>query len=294
MARPHPYMPYLATALGVALFSLMDALMKHASIALGAYSALLCRSLIGAAIMAPLWKWRGGTWPRAHVLRIHVTRAVVACGMLLLFFHGLTLLPIAEAIALSFISPLIALYLAAILLGERIGRRALLASFLGLAGVFLISVMRYEQGLPHGQPAEGILAVLGSALLYAWNLILQRQLAQVAGPADVAFSQHTLTGLILLVPAPWLVVAPDLSELGVLALSAILATMCLMLLSWAYARAETQALVTVEYSGFLWAVLFGWLFFAESVTPATLTGAALIIVACWIGAPRTEPEQVAV
>jgi S-adenosylmethionine uptake transporter len=64
-----------------------------------------------------------------------------------------------------------------------------------------------------------------------------------------------------------------------------------MILAWGYARAEAQVLVPLEYSGFLWAGLFGWLFFRERVSPPTLAGAALIVVACWIAAPRKRPEQ---
>ena len=57
-------------------------------------------------------------------------------------------------------------------------------------------------------------------------------------------------------------------------------------IAWAYARAEAQALVPIEYSGFLWAILFGWLFFREAVTLPTVLGAALIVTGCWIAAPR--------
>jgi S-adenosylmethionine uptake transporter len=71
--------------------------------------------------------------------------------------------------------------------------------------------------------------------------------------------------------------------------AAVLAGVSLMLLSWAYARAETQALVPIEYTGFIWAALFGWLWFAEPVTPATLAGVVLIVAGCWIaGRQRTE------
>lgn len=294
MRGAHPHLPFLVTALAVALFSLMDALMKHASIAIGAYSAMLIRSLIGTAIMIPIWRFGRTGWPRGEKLRIHVLRALVSCGMALLFFHALVLLPMAEAIALSFIAPLIALYLAAALLGERIGRKAVIASLLGLAGVALISVARFQSGLPDRQSAEGILAVLISACLYAWNLVLQRRIAQLAAPAEVALSQHGIAALLLLLAAPWYARMPDWGEFGVLAMAAILATVSLLLMAWAYARAQAQVLVPVEYSGFLWAVLFGWLFFAETVALPTVLGGALIVIGCLIAAPRREPEQVAV
>ena len=63
-----------------------------------------------------------------------------------------------------------------------------------------------------------------------------------------------------------------------------------MLFAWAYARAEAQVLVPLEYSAFLWACLFGWMFFLEAVRPATLIGVALIVAACWIAAPRKRAD----
>jgi S-adenosylmethionine uptake transporter len=78
-----------------------------------------------------------------------------------------------------------------------------------------------------------------------------------------------------------------------IAAGATLSVAAAMMVSWAYARAEAQVLVPVEYSGFLWAALFGWLFFAERVTLATVAGAVLIVIGCWI-ATRSPPQQVAV
>lgn len=288
----HRLLPFLAAALAVALFSLMDALMKGASILIGAYSALLFRSIMGTALMLPIWKLGGGRIPPSPNLRMHALRGTVNCGMALLFFHGLVRLPIAEAIALSFIAPLIALYLAAILLGERIGQRAAIASILGFAGVLLIGFARFDRGALGPEQIEGVAAVLASACLYAWNLVLQRRIAQVAPPAEIALAQQIVVAAILLLPAPWLVSLPDWRILAPVAGSAILATLSLLLLSWAYARAETQALVPVEYTGFLWAALFGWLFFKERIDQATLSGTLLIIAGCWVAAPR-RTEQTA-
>ena len=77
-----------------------------------------------------------------------------------------------------------------------------------------------------------------------------------------------------------------------LVLSATLASVSLVLLSWAYARAEASYLVPVEYSAFLWAALIGWAVFGEAVRPATLTGAALIVAGC-VYAARNRPAPVA-
>jgi S-adenosylmethionine uptake transporter len=144
-----------------------------------------------------------------------------------------------------------------------------------------------------GTPATGwgIFAVLVSSLLYALNLVLQRRQAQVAGPAEVSTFHQAVVLLVLVMVAPWALNAPGWRETLLSAGSAVLSVAGAMIFAWAYARAETQALAPLEYSGFLWAGLFGWLFFREPVTLPTFAGAALIVLGCWLAAPRKRPEQ---
>ena len=89
MDRGHRLMPLLAALLGVALFSVMDAAMKRASIAGGVYNPLLFRNVIGAALMWPLWRLSGGRWPGRANLKVHLLRSAVVAGMAGLFFWGL-------------------------------------------------------------------------------------------------------------------------------------------------------------------------------------------------------------
>jgi len=299
MPRDHRLLPFIATLGGVALLSLMDALMKDAALAIGAFSALLWRSGLNLAIIGPVWLAirRGPSSPALR--RLHVRRGVVMSFMGLTFFWGIARLPLAEGLALSFIAPLIALFLAAILLGERMGRSAILASCLGLAGVVLIALTRAGGGPPavadHPQAGWGIVAILFSSVLYAWNLVLQRQQAQLAAPVEVATWQNLVVCCVLLLGAPWFLQSPPPSQWTNIAGSAALSLGGALLFAWSYARAEAQVLVPVEYTGFAWAALFGWLFFAEGVRPAVLAGAALIVLGCWIAAPRRtlmkRPEQ---
>jgi S-adenosylmethionine uptake transporter len=81
---------------------------------------------------------------------------------------------------------------------------------------------------------------------------------------------------------------PDAASLAWTLLGAALATTALLFLSWGYARAEAQVLVPVEYTGFLWAALMGWMVFGERPGPGIVAGAALIVTGCWIG---TRPAQ---
>ena len=290
--REHHAAPFLAVTLGIALFSVMDGLMKGASLLVGAYSAMLVRSLIGTALMAPLWKWRGGHWPDRPTMKLHALRGAISGAMATSFFWGLVYLPMAEGIALSFIAPLIALYLAAVLLGEKIGRGTVLASLLGLLGMVVIAATRMGQSDLDPKAGWGIAAILVSAVLYAFNLILQRKQALVSGPVEVALFQTVWVAIFLGLLAPWLVVWPDALALTYIAGGAALAMVSLMVISWGYGRAETQALLPIEYTAFIWAALIGWLMFDEAVTWPTLAGAVLIVAGCLIAA-RKPTEQTA-
>jgi S-adenosylmethionine uptake transporter len=278
-----PVIPFGIATIGIATFAGMDAIMKGLSIGMGAYNAMLWRTSIALLIAIALFLWQRTRWPQLRIIRLHVWRGVVTSLMAFLFFWGLAYVPLAEAIGLSFIAPLIALYLAAVLLGERIGDRAVLASVIGFAGAMVIVGGRFS-GEYGDDVARGIVAILLSAVLYAYNLILQRQQALVAEPVEIAFFQNATMLSVYLCLAPWLAVVPGLHLLPSLVGAAVLGMTSLLLLSWAYARAEANILIPVEYTAFVWAVLFGWLVFAETVTVATLGGTALIVVGCFIAA----------
>src|SRR5690349_20976149 len=136
--RDHTTLPILAVIAAIGVLTLMDAFMKSAALAVGAYSALLLRAPIGFGMAAPAWLMAGGRWPAWPVLRIHLIRGVVVSAMAFLFFFSLTRLPMAQALGISFIAPLIALFLAGILLGERVGSRAVIGALLALGGVGVI------------------------------------------------------------------------------------------------------------------------------------------------------------
>jgi GNAT superfamily N-acetyltransferase/uncharacterized membrane protein len=125
---------------------------------------------------------------------------------------------------------------------------------------------------------------LASAVLFAWNLILQRQQAQRASPIEVAFFQHLVMLGIFALAAPFWAEPPPARAVPLVLLAATLAFTSLAALAWAYARAEAQRLIPVEYSAFIWAAIVGWLAFGERVTLTTVAGALLIVAACLISA----------
>ena len=286
--RPTALVAFFVGSLGIATFSGMDAVMKGLVIALGIYPTMLWRMLSGVAMSGALFAARPN-WPSRSTMRIHLFRGCLTFVMAMLFFWGLARVPLAQAIALAFIAPLIALFLAAFFLGETIGRKTIAASLVAFAGVILIFVGQSQADL--GRDALlGSIAILASAICYAVNIILMRSQAQVAGPIEIAFFQNLIVAALLV--AAWPIFGgadlPPANQIPFILLAAFLSTASLLLLSWAYARAEASYLAATEYTSFLWAMGFGWLIFGEGVSWFTLAGAALIVAGCILAARRPE------
>src|SRR4051812_36179069 len=262
----------------------MDAVMKHLVIAIGIVAVSVWRALANLSISAALYLPGRKTWPNRATLRIHIARAVDVTIMAFLFFWGIGRVPLAQAIALTFIAPLIAVLLAAIFLHERIGSRSLLGSIVAFAGVIVIVL-----GQAHARLGEGVLlgsaAIIGSALCYAANIVMMRRQAVAAKPLEINFFQSSVVMILwfAVIPFvgmpiwpseqwPWVVVAALMSSSGTL------------LFAFAYARGEASYLAVTEYSAFLWAAALGWIVFREPVSAFTVAGALLIVGGCLVGA----------
>lgn len=278
---------FVIAALGIALFSIMDAIMKGLVLALGVYNTMLWRSLGNVALGGAAWTAVGVRRPTRRAVALHVGRGAVTCAMALLFFWGLARVPMAQAIALSYIAPILALILAAWWLKERISLRTIVAVAAASLGIATIFVGQARTGLGP-QAFEGALAILASAVLYAGNLILTRLQSLVARPAETACLQSLVILCLLGLAAPWLAVVPPAAAVMPLAGAALLAFASMMLLSWAYAHGEAGYLAMTEYTSFVYAAVLGFVIFGERVSGYTLAGAIVIVVACVYAARRRD------
>lgn len=294
MTRPvSPLTAFAVAAGGIAVYSAMDAIMKGLSIASGAYAAVLWRSLAGVVLLTPIYLARRTAWPTRAALRLHVARGGIAGASVLLFFWGLVRVPMAQGVALTFLAPLIALFLAALMLGERIRRAAIGGSLVASLGVLAIAAGQVQARASEDM-VLGSLAILAASILYAGSLILLRRQAQAADPLEVALFTSIVLGGLLLLGAPWFGATPSVAQLPAIVVAAVLGSISAVALAWAYAHAEAQVLAPVEYTAFVWSALLGWLVFAEHVSPWTVAGALLIIAGCLVAirgpapGPQTE------
>jgi len=280
--------------MGIATYSAMDVLMKGLSITSGAYSAVLWRSFVGVLLLGTVFLLKRRTFPGRAALKLHALRGATGGISVLLFFWGLARVPMAQGVALTFLAPLIALFFAAVLLGETIRRAAILGSVIASLGVLAIAAGEVQA---HASTSHvlGSIAIFVASIFYAYSLILLRQQAQVADPLEVAlFTSIVLTGL-LLAGAWWFAAVPNAAQLPAIGGAAVLGSISAIALAWAYSHAEAQVLAPVEYTAFVWAGMFGWWVFDERVSLYTVAGAALIIAGCVFAlrgtaapAPQTE------
>ncbi len=285
----HPVRAFAAALVAVAALSIMDAVMKHLVIAIGIIAVSIWRAAVNLGISAALYLPRRGSWPSRRTLKIHVIRGLMVTGLAFLFFWGIGRVPLAQAIALTFIAPLAALLLSAVFLKEEVGRRSIAGSILAFCGlvVILFGQARMKVG---PEVLLGTAAILGSAACYAGNIVMMRHQALAAKPLEINFFQSlTVMALwLVLMPAVGLPLWPGGQWVWV-ALAAVLSTGGTLIYAWAYARGEASYLSVTEYSAFLWASLMGWLVFRERVSGFTLAGAALIITGCLVAARRKAP-----
>ena len=285
----HPVQGFLAALSAVAVLSIMDAVMKHLVLVIGIFAVSVWRATANLVLSSSLYLPRRRKWPSRGTLWIHLSRSIVVTIMAVLFFWGIGRVPLAQAIALTFIAPLIAMLFAPLLLHERLAGRSIAGAIAAFAGVVVIIL-----GQARAQVAPdvllGIAAILGSAVCYSGNILMMRWQALAAKPLEINFFQSVVVLILWLAALPligvphwphgqvtWVVIASMLSTSGGL------------LFAWAYARGEASYLAVTEYSAFLWASALGWLVFSERVSSYTLAGALLIVGGCLIAARRKRP-----
>src|SRR3954469_8711941 len=214
----------------------MDAVMKHLVLVIGIFAVSVWRAAANLGISAAIYLPRRLGWPSGKTLKIHVARGIIVTVMAFLFFWGIGRVPLAQAIALTFIAPLIAMLLAALFLDERIGASSIGGALRAFAGVLVIVLGRARADV-RADILLGIAAILASALCYAVNIVLMRRQALAARPLEINFFQ-CLTAMacwLFALPLVGLPAWPADQWLWV-AVACLLSTAGTLLFAWGYAR----------------------------------------------------------
>jgi S-adenosylmethionine uptake transporter len=211
----------------------------------------------------------------AHPL-LQMGRGVLAACSATLFIVAVAYVPLADAVAVSFVAPFMVTILGALVLGETVGIRRWVAVTIGFIGTLI--VIRPGMGVIH--PA--VTLVLIAALLFSLRQILSRKLSGT-DPTITTVAYTALTGSALLtLPLPFVWRTPDWGlEVLLLVSMAILAACAEVMVIRSLELAQAVVLAPVHYSLLIWGTFYGWFIFDQLPDLWTWTG-ALIIVATGI------------
>jgi drug/metabolite transporter (DMT)-like permease len=278
-------LPQIATLVGaMACFSTSDALAKQMAHRLPAVEIAWFRYV--GLMIALLAVWRGnGPLPRSSNIQVQVVRAIGLVSSAVFFIIALRVLPIAEATALSFASPLFVMLLSALMLRERVGRLHWIVVCVGFCGVLLV----LRPGSYAFEPAA--LLPMASSAAWAVALIYTRKAAAHDGVVTtIAYSAGLGFALLSLLALPQFVL-PTRHEAILLALMALAWCSAQWLTVNAYHRGEASVLAPFAYSQLLWSNALGYLVFAHIPDALSLAGIGIILACGALGAWSATRES---
>ncbi|MDB5551350.1 MAG: hypothetical protein JWL86_1334 [Rhizobium sp.] len=279
--------------LGILIFSVQDAIIKSVSGNYALTQVVSIRCLVSAPILLAMVHFDGGL---GSLVGREFWKLVARSALMLVayttYYMAFPALPLADAVALFFTVPLFAMALAAPILGEQIGWRRITAVIVGFVGVMVM--LRPGAGL--FEPAA--LLSLFSSVTYALAMLMARKMGTETSASVMAFYQNGvyLTGALMIAgffsaigvheaghPSLDFLIRgwtmPNTRDFLLIASCGVIAAIAMTLLTNAYRIAKASVVTSFEYTGMLWAPLWGYLFFGEIPHLTTIAGAGLIIAA---------------
>ena len=202
----------------------------------------------------------------------HARRAGVGMFGMVCNFGAATLLPLAEATTLGFTTPLFAVLIGALVLGQTVGWWRWAAVILGFSGVLVIAQPGHAPIDPLGA-ATG----LGAGLMVAIISYQIRDLGRTEPPIATVF-YFALFGSLIMVPfQPFVMTAHSPQQWAVLIGIGLVGTLGQLLITTALRHGPVASVIVMDYSSLIWALLFGWAVWGDLPVAATWLGAPLIV-----------------
>jgi len=258
--------------LAVFTFSAVNALIKWLSAVYPVTELVFFRSVFALAPTFALVATHGGiSQLRTRRFGEHLARAFIQFLSMTSIFTAFSMMPLADAIAITFAAPLFMTVLSIPLLGERVGIHRWGAVVVGFAGVLLM--VRPGPGVLE----SGAIFALMNAFLSASVTIALRRLSVTESSTTLVFYQIVIpAGLsTLLLPFGW--VTPTWTDAGVMALSGTLAGVGQYWWTQAFRFAPASVAAPFSYTSMIWAVAFGYLIWGDVPTLPLFTGALIVI-----------------
>jgi len=276
---------------GSLIFSVNDVAIKFLSADYALHEVILVRAVIGLIFLVGLIQLTGTGYrqlltrrPRAHLIRVSI---VMVSNVT--YFLGLAAMPLADAVATAFVSPILVTLLSVLVLGERVGPRRWAAVAVGMLGV----VVLLRPGAGVIQPAA--ILVLISALCYASTNLMTRQMRETE--SAMALSFFVQVGFVVVSGAmglwvadghlagssdpslaflfrPW--VWPPLADLPAFLATGLAVAIGALMMAQAYRLNEAGLVAPFEYVGMPAAIFWGVVVFGRWPDLVAWAGIALI------------------
>jgi drug/metabolite transporter (DMT)-like permease len=257
---------------------------REATRTLHVFQIMEMRSLLGFVLLWPLLHATGGLAAmRTRRMGQHVARNTVHYGAQFGWFLALTMIPIAQVVAIEFTSPIWTALLAVGFLGERLGAARIAAVALGLVGVCVI----VRPGIDHVDPGQ--LVALGAAIGFSIAIILVKSLTATESVVAIIFWMLVIQSAIGIVPAVLVWRTPTAAVwpwIGVIALCGTYSHYCA---AQALRHADATMIVPMDFLRVPLTAVAGWLVYDERIDVFTVIGAGLILAANLLNLRRSGP-----
>ncbi len=261
---------------------------REATRTLHVFQIMEMRSLLGLLLLIPLIRAAGGLAAmRTRRAGLHVARNSVHYAAQFGWFLALTMIPIAQVVAIEFTMPIWTAILAVSFLGERMNVPRVGAIALGLVGVAII--VRPDAG--HLDPGQ--LVALAAALGFAVSVIMVKSLTRTESAAAIIFWMLIMQSAIGIVPAIWVWRAPTAAVWPWIAVIAICGTYSHYCMTRALQHADATTILPMDFLRVPLSALAGWLVYAEVIDIFTVLGAVLILAGNLLNLPSPARRPVA-
>ena len=198
-------------------------------------------------------------------------RAVLGSVSLMTTFAAFTLMPMAETTVLLFTASLFIPILGVIFLREHVGPYRWTAIAVGFIGVVIMAS-------PAGNVnVLGVTIALIASLMHATLQVILRYLGRYESPETVVFYFVVIGTFVTALPLPFVAVTPTMAEVPLLFGVGLSGAAAQWLLSVAFRNAPAAIVTVFNYSGIVWATLFGWMIWSDWPLPTVLAGAGIVV-----------------
>lgn len=252
--------------------SAMHAIVRFLSSSIHPFELAFFRSLLGFIVIMPLLLRGGIDSVRTHQPRLQMLRGVVSIAAMMSWFYGLSMVPLADATALSFTNVIFGSLAAMIFLRERMTMARGVAVSIGFVGVLVILRPGFAQ------IDIGVVCVLFSALCWGFSVVIVKQLSRTDSAVSIVAWVGIQLSILSLPFALSVWIWPTTEQWLWLSLLGALATIGHLCMVQGLKLADAMTIFPLDFTRLIWASLFGLFIFSESPDVWTFVGAGIIVI----------------